>query len=110
MKPVKLTKAAKADLAQAAEYYERKAEGLGGKFLDRVEQASDRIEGNPQGYAVVFEGLRRCTIPRFPYAMFFQIRSDSSLVIACLHCKRSPALAKERARGFTKTPKDPSLG
>lgn len=56
---------------------------------------STKIAANPQGYAVVFEKLRRTNLRQFPYALFFQIRSDNSLVVACLHHRRSPQLAKD---------------
>jgi hypothetical protein len=41
---------------------------------------------------------RRAEVEKFPYSVWFKVKDDV-LVIACLHGKRSPALAVERASG-----------
>ncbi len=99
-----VTRQAQADITQAAEWYEAKGEGLGDKFLDRVGDALDRIALNPHGYAAVFRDLRRCVVPRFPYALWFRIQGGT-LIVACLHSKRNPSLATERAMGIAELPK-----
>lgn len=88
---------ARGDVASAARWYDNQRAGLGDEFLYRVQEAMSRIEHSPQAYAVVFEGLRRVGLRQFPYNLFFKILPDNSLVIACLHGKRSPLLARERA-------------
>ena len=99
-----VTRQAQADIAQAAEWYEAKGEGLGDKFLDQVSDALDRIALNPRGYAAVFRDLRRCVVPRFPYALWFRVQGET-LIVACLHSKRNPSFAKERAMGIAQLPK-----
>jgi toxin ParE1/3/4 len=108
LKPVHLTRQARADIAEAADYYEQKSEGLGDKFVDRVLEAVEKIAANPHGYAKVFQNLRRCNVPKFAYALWFEIRPDNSLVVACLHAKRSSQLAKERVP-VVEMPKPPKL-
>jgi len=105
--PSRLTPAAYDDIAQAAQYYEGKREGLGGQFIDRVLEAIDQIEQNPVGYAVRFEGLRRANLRHFPYALWFQLRQDNSLLIACLSGRRDLRLVRERALGIIPFPKGP---
>jgi hypothetical protein len=44
---VSITRQARRDIAQAADWYERKMNGLGEEFLDRVQEGIDRIGLNP---------------------------------------------------------------
>ena len=83
------------------------AKGFGGEFYDRVNEALASIEVNPQGYAVVFEALRKCHLRQFPYSLWFKLREDNSLVVACLHSKRDSRLARERAARIISLPKPP---
>ena len=45
--PVRLTAFAEADIAEAFMWYEAKKPDLGFEFVERVEEALDRIAGNP---------------------------------------------------------------
>lgn len=100
---VRLTRAAKADIAKAAEWYEAQLSGLGDQFLDRVTEAVDSIGGHPQAYRKVIRDVRRANLHQFPYALWFRLEDDA-VVIACLHAKRDEVLAKERALGILKMP------
>jgi plasmid stabilization system protein ParE len=65
LKPVRFTKVARREIQEAARWYEKQAEGLALKFLDRVDEAIDHLAANPQGYAVQECGARRCLVPHF---------------------------------------------
>ena len=68
------------------------------KFYDRIGEAVDKIEVNPEGYQVVYKGLRRVGLRQFDdWFLWFQQRPDKSLVISCLSGRRNPRLVKERA-------------
>ncbi len=107
MKPVRLTHVAESDIAEAAAWYEAEREGLGVQFVDRVQQAIDRIAENPMGYAKVIEDARRAPLEQFPYGLWYRVEPDESVVIACLHGKRSPRLTRERALGIIPMPRKP---
>ena len=107
MKPVRLTKIAEADIAGAAAWYEAKKPDLGFEFVERVEEAIQGIAQNPLMHATVIEDVRRAPLSRFPYALWYRVEPDDSIVIACLHAKRSPRLARERALGILEFPKKP---
>jgi toxin ParE1/3/4 len=104
LKPVFLRKAAKADIAKAAAWYERQSQGLGDKFLDRVDEAIEGIRQNPLGYAVRVDDVRMASLKRFPYGLYFHVEEEGSIVIACLAHRRNPVLALERARGVLEMP------
>jgi plasmid stabilization system protein ParE len=68
-----VTRQAKADVAAAAEHYERAREGLGAEFLDRVEDGIDKIAANPLAYRRVFGEIRRCNLEQFPFALWYRL-------------------------------------
>ena len=101
---------AEEDIARAAAWYEARKEGLGEQFADRVQETIERIKLNPVGYQIVYRGLRRASLRQFKdWGVFFTIRLNHSLVIACLSGKRHPSLAIERAAGV-KPIKPPAPG
>jgi toxin ParE1/3/4 len=100
LKPVIITPAAERDIERIADWYERKREGLGVEFTDRAREAIDRIRVNPEGSALSFRDARRVQLRQFrDYSLWFQIRRDNSLVIACLSGRRDPRIVRERASG-----------
>jgi hypothetical protein len=62
LKPSSFTRQALRDVARIADRYDQEKEGLGDKFVERVYEAVDRIEANPEGYALEFRQLRRCNL------------------------------------------------
>ena len=92
---VRLTKAARSDIKVAAEWYEEHREGLGLEFTDRVLEAIDRIAEHPLAHRKVIDDARRCNLDQFPYGLWYTIK-ENSIVIACLHQRRSPSVAKSR--------------
>ena len=96
-RPVVLTPLAQADIRKAYVWYEKERPGLGERFIDRVESAIEKIADHPTTYAPIADDVRRVRVEKFPYALWFQIAADGSVVVACLHGKRDRALVKERA-------------
>jgi len=96
--PVRVTALAEADLSEAFRWYEAKKEDLGFEFLARVEEAVQTIARNPTSCARVIDDARRVLLKQFPYALWYRLEKDGSIVIACLHHKRRPALVKSRIR------------
>jgi toxin ParE1/3/4 len=76
---------AKADLAEAASWYEARDHGLGQTFLDEIERVFVRIERNPAGYPVWHRGLRKALCHRFPYAIYFGQDGADWIIHGVLH-------------------------
>jgi toxin ParE1/3/4 len=110
VKPVSLTPTAEADIGRVALWYEERKEGLGAEFIRRVRETLDRIGDNPNGYVKAIRDVRVANLRKFPYGLWFRIKDDGSVVIACLHGKRDRVLARERALGVLEMikPKDPA--
>ena len=71
--------------------------GLGIDLLSEVENILRNIQQNPNlGTAYKIEGIRRYTIKRFPYLIFYTELEEVIWIIAIAHGKRKPDYWQER--------------
>ena len=97
MRTIIFTQAARQELIDARDWYERESPGLGLHFRHAVEVAVERISANPGQFPVVYKNIRRALLRRFPYALMFVTEADDSVtVIACFHGSRDPARWQRR--------------
>jgi len=89
-------KAAEADMRGAAQWYEHQNQGLGSEYFRAVESCIANISRHPQQYPIVYNNVRRSLLRRFPFGIFYLIKSRSVIIVACLHGRRHPATFKSR--------------
>ncbi len=95
---VSFSPAARFELIEAQDWYEREVPGLGRRFRAQVEVAVAQIAERPRQFPVIYKQVRRALLRRFPYAIMFVIEPDESLtIIACFHGSRDPERWRERA-------------
>src|SRR6185503_2393868 len=85
-----LLKVARADVADAIDYYNGQELGLGADFASEVRKTIERILQYPNAWAQVSKRTRRCQVNRFPYGVFYSLETDVVVVIAVLHRHREP--------------------
>ncbi|MBI4701495.1 MAG: type II toxin-antitoxin system RelE/ParE family toxin [Deltaproteobacteria bacterium] len=93
---------ASAELAAAAEWYERQGSGLGDALLDDVTKALVAIAESPRTWPRMprgYRGVRRFVLARFPYGVVYVERPDHLLVAAIAHTSREPGYWRNRLRG-----------
>lgn len=91
-----IRRAAENDMANAASWYEQQSPGLGGEYLRAVEGCIAMIARHPQIYPIVYRGIQRALIRRFPFGIFFLKKQNSLIVLGCIHTKRHPDIFKAR--------------
>ena len=84
------TSIAELELKEAMEFYEAAQVGLGGEFLAEVEATTRLIETHPQAWFALSPRTRRCRTHRFPYGLFYQIRSTEILIVSVMDLRRNP--------------------
>ncbi len=82
---------AEREIQEAFDWYENRSEGLGAEFLRAADACLSGVQRNPEVYQIVHTEIRRALLRRFPYALFYLVREDTIIVLACFHIKRSPA-------------------
>ena len=90
---------ARAELLQAATYYEEQAEGLGGQFIDEAQRVVDLLADSPGlgSPVVAHDALRRWPLRRFPYYVVYRDGEDALFVLAVAHERRRPRYWSERS-------------
>lgn len=90
-------RAAKSEFEDAAVWYDKQRPGLGEEFIIEIEESLASAAVAPQGYPVVFGDIRRTVARRFPFSVYFRVRSDTMIVLAVFHGRRNPAIWQSRA-------------
>ena len=84
------------DIEEAYGRYQRQRAGLGEEFLVAVDAILCDIVTHPTTYPVIHREAKRALLRRFPYAIFYRVRSEPIIVIACMHGRRDPIHWKGR--------------
>src|SRR5207253_2189401 len=79
------------EIQEAFDWYEERSEGLGAEFLRAADACLSGVQRSPESYQVVHDEVHRALLRRFPYALFYLVREDTIIVLACFHVKRNPA-------------------
>jgi len=79
-------------LTSASEWYENQRKGLGHDFLLCVEAKINTLIDNPRIYQKIYKNVRRALIRKFPYGIFYIIAKNNIVILAVLHCRRSPQI------------------
>ena len=90
---------AKLEMQEAFQWYEGRQEGLGDDFTAEVEKALDRLLVAPTSFGIVFRGMRRMAVKRFPYGVYYLVRDELVLIVAVFHSRRNLARLRRRLRG-----------
>ena len=87
---------AKQELRDAFNWYENQTKGLGEEFLVAANTAKLAAEREPEIYPKVFKDIRKATIQRFPFCLYYVIRSETLYVLSVFHARRNPDEWKRR--------------
>ena len=78
------------EIAEAAEWYEKRGAGLSAEFLRALDATIARVERNPLQYPRVHQEMRRALLRRFPYGVIFTVSDEEIVILACTHGKQHP--------------------
>jgi plasmid stabilization system protein ParE len=86
------------DLEATRNWYELRQSGLGDRFLDCADETIARIVEQPLWYNIVHRDIRRTTIHRFPYGVYYRVLEDTIHVIAIFHGRQSSKRLRDRLK------------
>jgi toxin ParE1/3/4 len=96
MRAYRIRPEAQADLNDAYWWYERQREGLGADFLLCFEESLQNVRRNAEVYPRVRKTIRRATIRRFPYGLFYVLEDEAVIVVGVFHASRNPQCWQSR--------------
>ncbi|MEX2215966.1 MAG: type II toxin-antitoxin system RelE/ParE family toxin [Phycisphaeraceae bacterium] len=93
-RPVTFHRAARAELHEAAQWYNAETAGLGDEFLTEIKTALTRIALMPEAFPNVYRDIHKAVITRrFDYCVYFRIRADDSIrILSVFHTSRNPSI------------------
>ena len=91
---------AEADISDGAVWYDSREPGLGLELISEVQSAIARALKNPESFTRLRRNpeVRRVLTRRFPYRVFFIVRSDAMVVFAVIHAARHDRVWQNRAK------------
>ncbi len=96
MKPVRYHPEARAELIESALFYGDKQLGLGGRFLNAVEECEQRVREHPASGTPSETGTRHRRVAKFPFALFYREYPDHLFVVAVAHLSKKPGYWENR--------------
>jgi toxin ParE1/3/4 len=95
--PVILRPAADSDIRATYDELEQVQAGLGNRFVARVREVLERIEGMPEMYGLVWQDVRAARLKKFRHVVYYVIFADRVEVLAMLHGAQDSSAWKSRA-------------
>jgi toxin ParE1/3/4 len=87
---LRFTPRAARELEEQYTWYEFQRPGLGDEYFANASATFAAIQNNPALHPVVRPRIRRASMGRFPYALFYTASSDAVTVVALVHGRRHP--------------------
>ena len=96
MTAIRLLREAEEELRLAAQFYEEAQPGLGQALIVEVRRAKDLIAAHPLAARTERGEIRVRSIARFPYRIYYRVRTEEIVVIAIGHRRRRPGFWNAR--------------
>ncbi len=78
------------DIEEILKYYSLLNPSLSTKFLDRIEEAKDRIINSQKGFEIKYKNVRTLLLKQFPYHLHYVLKGEKIIIIAILHSHINP--------------------
>lgn len=90
--PARVLPEAKLDLLEIKAWYENQRKGLSKRFGQEFREMLRHIGRVPRGGTGVEPGVRKVTLRKFPYPVYYTVDDDdSATVLSVYHTSRDPA-------------------
>ena len=87
---------AEVEIAEARDWYDERAPGLGADFVAVVRNTITAIVDNPFQYQPLWKNYRRAVLHRFPYLVVYAVSDHLVRVVTYVHGQRDPRDWHER--------------
>lgn len=81
--PIVYRRRVQSDLAAAYDWYEERSPGLGEMLISSVASVFKGIEEFPEMFVLVHRSIRRATLSRFPFAVFYFVETSALFFSEC---------------------------
>jgi len=96
---IRLHPEAETDLLDAHLWYHDRSPLTATAFASTLDEALVRIASAPYQYPLADEGLRKLSLPTFPFSIFYRVDENLITVFAVAHQRRQPGYWSNRIEG-----------
>jgi hypothetical protein len=93
---IRILESASQDLIDGFHFYEKQGSGLGNYFMDSLFSDIDSLQVYAGIHPIYFGAYHRMLAKRFPFAIYYKVSGDETLVYAVLDCRRSPVWIRKQ--------------
>lgn len=87
---------AEMELIEEAAYYELQVTGLGERFADEVQRATEVLLEHPTIGALADSHIRKFVLNRFPFTLYYSVAADILRIEVVAHQRRRPGYWQAR--------------
>ncbi len=87
---VVLSPEAEEEARAAFEWYYEQNQAVAARFEAELTAAVESLEEMPERGTQMEQGIRRISLPRFPYGLLYSQEEGRVLLVAVMHTRRSP--------------------
>jgi len=87
---LKFSIVAEREVEAAADYYETHEAGLGLRFVEELNHATEFILQFPNAWSPISKRSRRCVLRRFPYSIIYSVEQSTVTIVTVVHQSRDP--------------------
>ena len=93
---LRFTNTAAAEFRAAIVWYNEQRNGLGLELATAIDAALESIKRNPLLYSIAFDEIRRCSLRKFPFGIFYSIDPEEIVIVGVYHVKRDSRKLRTR--------------
>ncbi len=83
------------DIDDVLSYYCKIDNQLALDFLDRIEEAKQKIVNMPEGFELRFRSVRSVLLQQFNYHIYYTLDGTAIIILAILHAHSGPGKIQE---------------
>jgi toxin ParE1/3/4 len=95
--PLSFRSAARKEFTDAVAWYDAQRKGLGAAFVAAVNEMLGAVADQPYRYPAVYGDVREALVSRFPYCVYYRVKTNRIVIIAVFHGSRDPSIWQARA-------------
>ncbi len=88
---------ARAEISKITGYYAEIDLRLAEDFGAILNAAIEDIQLQPLRYRIVHNDVRKCSLKRFPYGLFFRLKGKTIRILTVKHHRRDPDYGRDRS-------------
>lgn len=93
---IEISEEAENDFDNSYAYYNDESPNVANKFFQFINDSLENIIKSPLSFQKIHKDLRKFTVKKFPFVIYYQVVGYTIKIIAIFHTSRNPKIWSER--------------